>query len=149
MPWDLDADVQVTEADMYFLSAYHNMTVYYYKHENMMEGKSFLLEINPYFTYREQDDSLNVIDARWIDIETGLYIDITAARYSLDHEQGEGILYDKNGHEYRVSTLSSIYLLKYLRRELMVLHRIHMCFPCGKRRSRASRLAYLFDTKSC
>ncbi|KAK5992422.1 Protein MNN4-like protein [Cladobotryum mycophilum] len=101
MPWDLDADVQITEADMYFLAAYHNMTVHYYKYGNMEQGRYFQLEINPYFKHRDQDDRLNVIDARWIDMESGLFIDITAARYSLDHEEGEGILYDKFGHEYR------------------------------------------------
>jgi hypothetical protein len=102
MPWDLDADVQVTEADMYYLAAYHNMTIWYYKYGDMKEGKFFQLEINPYFKYRDQDDALNVIDARWIDMETGLFIDITAARYNPDHPKGEGILYDKHGHEYRV-----------------------------------------------
>lgn len=102
MPWDYDADVQITEADMYYLAAYHNMTVYYYKYGGMDEGRYFQLEINPYFKHREQDDKSNVIDGRWIDMQNGLYIDITAARYDLDHEEGEGILYDKYGHEYRV-----------------------------------------------
>ncbi|KAF7551653.1 hypothetical protein G7046_g7659 [Stylonectria norvegica] len=101
MPWDLDADVQVTEADMYFLAAYYNMTIYYYKFGDMETGRFFQLEINPYFKHRDQDDILNVIDARWIDMETGLFIDLTAARYAPEHERGEGILYDKHGHEYR------------------------------------------------
>ncbi|KAL7969434.1 mannosylphosphorylation protein [Trichoderma sp. SZMC 28014] len=101
MPWDVDADVQVTEADMYYLAAYHNMTTYYYKYGDMKEGRYFQLEINPSFTHREQDDTDNVIDGRWIDMKSGLFIDITAARYNLDHEEGEGILYDKYGHEYR------------------------------------------------
>ncbi|KPM43034.1 hypothetical protein AK830_g3560 [Neonectria ditissima] len=77
------------------------MTIYYYKYGDMETGRFFQLEINPYFKHREQDDALNVIDARWIDMDTGLFIDITAARYNPDHEQGEGILYDKHGHEYR------------------------------------------------
>lgn len=102
MPWDLDADVMVTEADMYFLAAYHNMTVYYYKYDNMEKGRYFQLELNPYYTHRGMDDRLNVIDGRWIDMDTGLFIDITAARYSIGHEEGEGILYDKHGHEFRV-----------------------------------------------
>lgn len=107
MPWDLDADVQVSEADMFFLAAYHNMTTWYYKDENGSHGdRCFLLEVNPHFEHRETDDRANVIDARWIDTSTGLYIDITAARYHLHHEAGEGILYDKNMHEYRVSTLT-------------------------------------------
>lgn len=103
MPWDFDADVQVTEGDMYYLAAYYNMTVYYYKYAGMPRGRYFLLDINPAYSYRERDDALNFIDARWIDMQSGLFIDITAARYDAEHEAGEGMLYDKNEHEYRVS----------------------------------------------
>lgn len=103
MPWDFDADVQVSEADMFFLAAYHNMSTWYYKYDDgAPEGKKFLLEVNPHFRHRETDDRYNVIDARWIDTSTGLFIDITAARYHMNHAAGEGILYDKNFHEYRV-----------------------------------------------
>lgn len=102
MPWDADADVQVSEADMYFLAAYYNMTTYYFKYESIPKGKTFLLEVNPYFRHRESDDWDNLIDARWIDMETGLFIDITAARYRLDHKEGEGVMYDKYDHEFRV-----------------------------------------------
>lgn len=119
MPWDYDADVQVTEADMYLLAAYHNMTIYYYKYGTMEKGRYFQLEINPYFVHRDQDDRSNVIDARWIDMQNGLYIDITAARYALNHEQGEGILYDKYGHEYRVRTSFGS--------EELVIHNVLMC----------------------
>ncbi|KAF4124884.1 LicD family [Geosmithia morbida] len=103
MPWDLDADVQISEADMYYLAAYHNMTTYYYKYEGAPEGRFYLLDLNPHYVHRGTDDVLNVIDARWVDTSTGLYIDITAARYNIDHPRGEGILYDKNGHEYRAT----------------------------------------------
>ncbi|RDA95588.1 hypothetical protein CP533_1244 [Ophiocordyceps camponoti-saundersi (nom. inval.)] len=101
MPWDMDADVQVTEVDLYYLAAHHNMTVYYYQYGDMKDGRYFLLDVNPHFEHRDTDDALNLIDARWIDMATGLFIDITAARYHLEHEAGEGILYDKNGHEFR------------------------------------------------
>ncbi|KAJ3510260.1 hypothetical protein NM208_g15556 [Fusarium decemcellulare] len=101
MPWDLDADVQVSEADMYFLAAYHNMTIYYYQYEGAPEGRFFQLEVNPYFKHRGRDDTMNVIDARWIDMQTGLFIDITAARYDPGHMMGEGVLYDKHDHEFK------------------------------------------------
>lgn len=103
MPWDRDADVQISEADIYFLAAYYNMTTYYYKFPGIPEGRVYLLDINPHFEHRDADDRLNVIDARWIDTQTGLFIDITAARYDVDHPRGAGMLYDKNRHEYRVS----------------------------------------------
>lgn len=101
MPWDLDADVQISEADIFFLAAYHNMSTWYFQYEAIPDGKVFLLEVNPHFRHRETDDLLNVIDARWIDTSTGLFIDITAARYDVGSVHGEGMLYDKNGHEYR------------------------------------------------
>ncbi|KAM5343588.1 hypothetical protein ACJ41O_012125 [Fusarium nematophilum] len=101
MPWDFDADVQVSESDMYLLAAYHNMTIYYFQYEGAPEGRFFQLEVNPYFEHRDQDDYLNVIDARWIDMQTGLFIDITAARYAPNHPMGDGVLYDKHGHEYK------------------------------------------------
>lgn len=102
MPWDLDADVSVTEADMYFLAAYHNMTIYYYQYDGCPEGCFFQLEINPYHKYRERDDYMNFIDARWIDMQNGLFIDITAARYDPGHEMGDGVMYDKHDHEFKV-----------------------------------------------
>ncbi|KAF4949011.1 hypothetical protein FGADI_9296 [Fusarium gaditjirri] len=101
MPWDLDADVSVTEADMYFLAAYYNMTIYYYQYEGCPEGCFFQLEINPYHKYRERDDYMNFIDARWIDMQNGLFIDITAARYDPGHEMGDGVMYDKHDHEFK------------------------------------------------
>jgi hypothetical protein len=61
-----------------------------------------MLEINPHYVNREQSDRLNVIDARWVDTTSGLFIDITTARYNYTHQAGEGMLSCKDGHEYRV-----------------------------------------------
>ena len=41
------------------------------------EGKKYLLEVNPHYTDTSTSDKHNVIDARWIDTATGLFIDIT------------------------------------------------------------------------
>lgn len=130
MPWDLDADVQVSEADMYYLAAYHNMTTYYYKYDRVPEGCFYLLEVNPHFEHRDQDDALNVIDARWIDTKSGLFIDITAARYNTDHPQGKGILYDKNGHEFKVINL----LYPSYCRAAADCSRTLICTRCWRRR---------------
>ncbi len=61
-----------------------------------------MLEINPRYLIRDQSDRLNVIDARWIDTQSGLFIDITTVRMNLTHPAGPGILSCKDGHEYRV-----------------------------------------------
>lgn len=113
LPWDDDADVMITEPSMYYLAAYHNMTTYYYQYSAIPEGRTFLLDINPHYTTRSESDTLNVVDARWIDMENGLFIDITAARYDLDHPQGEGVMICKDGHEFRVGNYGLVtgYLL--------------------------------------
>ena len=59
-----------------------------------------MLEVNPKYTDPSYDDTLNVIDARWIDIETGLFIDITAVR---PHLTKKGIMCSKDQHEEKVS----------------------------------------------
>jgi hypothetical protein len=102
LPWDSDSDVQVSEASMHYLASYYNMTVFHYKTPRIPEGRDYMLEVNPHYTNREQTDKLNVIDARWTDTTSGLFIDITTARYNLTHPAGEGMLSCKDGHEYRV-----------------------------------------------
>lgn len=107
MPWDPDADFQIGEPDMFYLAAYYNMTLYNHQSETAPNGRDYLLDVNPHFAHRDQDDALNVIDARWIDTATGLFVDVTAARYALKHREGEGVMFDKNGHEFRVRFRSS------------------------------------------
>ncbi|CAG8955697.1 hypothetical protein HYFRA_00010963 [Hymenoscyphus fraxineus] len=96
LPWDSDSDVQVTEATMSYLASFYNMTTYYYQTPRIPDGREYMLEINPHYINRSQLDSLNVIDARWVDMESGLFIDITAVRYDPDL----GLLECKDGHQY-------------------------------------------------
>jgi phosphorylcholine metabolism protein LicD len=103
LPWDSDSDVQVSESSMHYLASYYNMTVFHYKTPRIPEGRDYMLEVNPHYVNREQSDRLNVIDARWTDTTSGLFIDITTARYNYTHPAGEGMLSCKDGHEYRDS----------------------------------------------
>ncbi len=104
MPWDTDIDVQVSEKAMYFLSKYYNMTEYHFTLPGVWGGRTYLLEINPHFIVQTPDDFLNVIDARWIDTSSGLFIDIASVR--KDYEEPEkdqpGTLICKDGHRYLV-----------------------------------------------
>lgn len=110
LPWDSDLDVQISESNLFYLAAYYNMTTFRYHRRN------YLLEINPHFRdergdWKKKDgrnkmNKLNKIDARWIDVKTGLFIDITGVRYLVGHEKGEGVLGSKDGHTYRVSFVS-------------------------------------------
>jgi len=102
LPWDSDSDVQVSEASIHFLASYYNMSVFHYQTPRVPKGRDYMLEVNPHYVIRDQSDTMNAIDARWIDMESGLFIDITTARYNYTHPMGEGVLSCKGGHEYRV-----------------------------------------------
>lgn len=94
LPWDTDIDVQMTFRSVGFLARYYNMTVHDY------EGKQYMLEINPGYVNGSYADRLNVIDGRWIDVQTGLFIDITAVR--LRPQSGGRVVATKDRHEQQV-----------------------------------------------
>lgn len=103
MPWDSDVDVQVTERSMHYLASYYNMTIFYYNPASSEEARGYLLEVNPHYVIRDASDWKNVIDARWIDMTTGLFIDITTVRYDENHPGGNHVLTCKDGHQYQAS----------------------------------------------
>lgn len=71
--------MQISEATLHFLADYYNMT----EHQFEIPGsgsRKYLLEINPNYLVKSEQDTLNKIDARWIDMSSGLFIDLTAVR---------------------------------------------------------------------
>jgi hypothetical protein len=79
-------------------------------------GKKYLLEINPHAANASTRDTENVIDARWIDTATGLFIDITTvhiqpvsmdpyADASLFNTADDQELYTKDQHAYSSSQI--------------------------------------------
>ncbi|KAI9773755.1 MAG: hypothetical protein M1835_006105 [Candelina submexicana] len=102
LPWDSDVDVQVTEASMHILASYYNMTMHHYETLRFPQGRTYMLEINPHYVKRGIEDRLNVIDGRWIDTETGMFIDITTVRRNetAEAEGIEGALMCKDEHHY-------------------------------------------------
>ncbi|KAF2186749.1 putative mannosylphosphorylation protein [Zopfia rhizophila CBS 207.26] len=102
MPWDTDVDVQVSERSIAFLADYYNMTVHHFKVPGVNRGRNYMLEVKPHYKNGSVQDNLNVIDARWIDIETGLFIDITTLRRDRTAEElGErGHMMRKDKHRY-------------------------------------------------
>jgi hypothetical protein len=78
------------------------MTEHHFNLPDVDGGRTYLMEINPHYTIRDTRDKLNVIDARWIDTSSGLFIDITTVR-SDDQLKARGIqtaLICKDGHRY-------------------------------------------------
>ena len=104
LPWDSDIDVQVTEDTIRFLANYYNMTMHHYRLPDIPEGRDYMLEVNPAYVNGSHKDRFNMIDARWIDTETGLFVDITTIRVNeTARAMGiEGALMCKDNHHYLV-----------------------------------------------
>ncbi|KAI1083983.1 LicD family-domain-containing protein [Whalleya microplaca] len=128
MPWDYDLDVQVTAATMARLALYFNGTLHEYhvpgnkyaggetpsSDEGSGEGdggkekeevhRTYLLDINPHHADLGRGNGANIIDARWIDVSNGMYIDITALA-ERDPVASPGVWSCKNEHKYRTTEL--------------------------------------------
>ncbi|KAK5007289.1 hypothetical protein LTR28_005469, partial [Elasticomyces elasticus] len=102
MPWDSDVDVQMSEKSMHHLADFYNMTIHHYKLPGASKGRDYMLEVNPHYTNASTEDSLNVIDARWVDTESGLFIDITTLRRNetAEAEGKKGAMMCKDAHHY-------------------------------------------------
>jgi hypothetical protein len=81
------------------------MTEHHYSLPGVPGGRTYLLEINPHYIVRTTLDTLNVIDARWIDTSSGVFIDITAvhADEARRLRGSPGALICKDTHRYEVS----------------------------------------------
>lgn len=106
-PWDNDLDVQISEPAIHFLADFYNMTEHHFDLPGVDGGRKYLLEINPYYVVRSEKDHLNVIDGRWIDTSSGLFIDITAVRKDdARRQRGESeALMCKDHHHYLESQI--------------------------------------------
>ncbi|KAK3397432.1 LicD family-domain-containing protein, partial [Sordaria brevicollis] len=128
MPWDYDLDVQVSNKTLGEMGGNWNGTVWEYvfrvtpedegKEEEKrgkkdeageLRTKKYMLDVNPYWSQRTRLDGLNIIDARWIDMENGMYVDITglsedrletAKQTGSGRGKGIGVWTDKNYHGY-------------------------------------------------
>ena len=75
LPWDWDLDVQVSGQTLAYLGEFLNYTTHTYKFDGT--EREYFLDVNPHYVERIRGDGENIIDARWIDVRNGLFIDIT------------------------------------------------------------------------
>ncbi|KAL9063435.1 MAG: hypothetical protein Q9157_008246, partial [Trypethelium eluteriae] len=130
MPWDTDLDLMISERTIHYLAAYYNMSIHHFdiygipqpqaktNAKAAMDGvhlgpgnekidltlavpRDYLLEINPHYS-NDSSDTYNHIDARWVDMTTGLFIDITTLRHNLTAEAlgMKNRMKCKDGHKY-------------------------------------------------
>jgi LicD family len=104
LPWDWDIDTQVSGATLGYMAEHHNKTTHKYISEDKEFERTYLLDVNPWSRQRDFGDGANIIDARWIDMTNGLYIDITGLSEVYPKEK-PGIWSCKNFHDYRVQDL--------------------------------------------
>lgn len=81
-----------------------NRTTHRYTSQEHGVSRHYLLDVNPAAVERERGDGYNIIDARWIDVRNGLYIDITGLSETHPDLQ-PGTLSCKNYHRYRTTEL--------------------------------------------
>ena len=101
---DWDLDTQVTGATLHYIAKHMNQTKRHYTSEDKTFERDYLLDVNPHYNERARGLGLNVIDARWIDTQNGLYIDITGV-YESNPEFAPGIWSCKNYHLYDTTDL--------------------------------------------
>lgn len=141
LPWDFDHDVQVTQESLVKLAKSFNQTL-------VVDGSlgtpddamlsdigmgDYFIDVGPSYYYREKGNGNNAIDARFIDIHTGLFIDITSLstdkhkpntgdmglvlsqeyKKFLKQNRASGSDYkkfvsDRNSHNYELSELSPL-----------------------------------------
>lgn len=106
MPWDYDLDVQLTNTGMQWLADNLNNTQHTWNGTDM-NGKpvqrTYLLDVNPHHSDMSKGDGQNIIDARWIDTETGMFADLTVVR-ERDSSR-PGLWSCKNYHRYQTQDL--------------------------------------------
>lgn len=133
LPYDSDIDMQISVGSLLkLIQGYNNTVVLDYTDADSGVYNSFYLDIGPYFGARGRGNRKNLIDARFIDINTGILIDITAVSSMLVTEaeklkakeeelspfekqellkalaEGEQVIYDKNYHFYRLGQINPL-----------------------------------------
>lgn len=103
MPWDWDIDTQVPDTTLLYLADHYNQTIVDYLPPDADEERKYLIDVNPWARQRDRGKGLNIIDARWIDMKTGLYIDITGLS-NLDPKQPD-TWQCKNNHKYEMTDI--------------------------------------------
>ena len=104
LPWDWDVDVQVSGATLMYMADHFNRTTFDYEDAEDGFERTYLLDVNPHARQRDRGDGANIIDARWIDMKNGLYIDISGLS-ELHPDSQPGIWSCKNFHRYRTTDL--------------------------------------------
>lgn len=87
MPWDLDLDVQTTMKSLLLLARNYNQSVVVdFSDVSETSGVHlYFVDVSPHVFDRVNGNGKNVIDARFIDMHSGMYVDITGLAITNDY----------------------------------------------------------------
>lgn len=108
LPWDSDNDIQMPIMELDRLAREFNGTLVVDAGNEGSKGK-YLIDVSPWYVQRTKGNGRNRIDARFIDITTGLYIDITGLARTNRRPQ----VNCKDWHYYRPEDLLPIRRISY------------------------------------
>jgi hypothetical protein len=100
---DWDLDTQVTNSTLQMLAQNHNHTYHEYHSSHSAIRRKYLLDINPWSWERVRGDGDNIIDARFIDISNGMFLDITGL--APTNPTNADVVECKNEHRYNISDI--------------------------------------------
>lgn len=80
LPWDNDLDIQMTAKSLTKLARNYNQTLVVDLNDH--GTGQYLVDVSSNFFNREKQNGNNAIDARFIDIDTGFYVDITGLSFT-------------------------------------------------------------------
>lgn len=99
LPWDFDGDVQMPVREFDRFARVYNQSLIIDE-----TGNRFYVDVGPAYVERLRGNGKNVIDARFIDVDSGMYIDITALAYAEQNEK----FHCKNWHRYTLESVSPL-----------------------------------------
>ncbi|KAA8914949.1 hypothetical protein TRICI_002785 [Trichomonascus ciferrii] len=101
MPWDADNDVQMPIMELDRFARKFNQTLVV---QDPKDGNGrYLVDVSPWYVERGRGNGRNVIDARFIDIRSGIYLDITGLAITGAETNRVNC---KNYHFYPISDIS-------------------------------------------
>ncbi|ODV90874.1 hypothetical protein CANCADRAFT_31715 [Tortispora caseinolytica NRRL Y-17796] len=116
-PWDCDADVQVPISQLIRFANDYNATIIEYKEGEIVS--KYLIDVNPFYVERVYGNGNNVIDMRFIDLDTGLFIDVTGLAVTRDTSRRSlagrkhATVQCKDDHRYKFSEIFPLHKTIY------------------------------------
>lgn len=109
LPWDNDFDVQMPVMELDRIARKYNNSLIV---QDPKEGSGrYILDISPGYLQRTHGNGANVIDARFIDVRSGIYLDITGLAFN--HPRNSKLLGCKSPHYYRLEDINPLHLTTF------------------------------------